>query len=441
MPIQPWLKSLGKWPLPCQMVFVLRPLTQTQQTADETDQDYKYKSRLVMCGNFAAWREHSTTTTNLDAPLLRLMLSLACAPDTTGSSIDIASAFLNADIHEEDAVLVTLPPILVKMNIAKPKTVWRVKRAIYGLREAPHLWQKERDQKLRELEFTYNDKLALLVQSHIHPSLWFIAEGAVAERRIPPFDHHRILGYVAVYVDDLLIAGPRPLTDTVVKAVQNAWKTSQPEHLGPDPDCVPILRFLGMNLERVGAERSKELSLPVGSILLNPMEFIEVLMKFEPSLQLKTQTTPGNQESFATRPTTAIPTDEDYAEHLTSLQALVQEEIVEIDALEKKNTKLHSNSEQNLINLPAIVGCLSWIALRNQSRHCMCTQSSRKFDYSRSRHLFHSSQTHLSISTSHSGLCIAICSNTSLVQAQVVGTGRCLLCSNRGDESTRTERW
>ena len=31
----------------------------------------------------AAWAEHSTTTTNLDAPLLRLMLSLACAPDTT----------------------------------------------------------------------------------------------------------------------------------------------------------------------------------------------------------------------------------------------------------------------------------------------------------------------------------------------------------------------
>ena len=33
-------KSLGKWPLPCQTVFVLKPLTQTQQTADDADQDY-----------------------------------------------------------------------------------------------------------------------------------------------------------------------------------------------------------------------------------------------------------------------------------------------------------------------------------------------------------------------------------------------------------------
>ena len=42
------------------------------------------------------------------------------------------------------------------------------------------------------------------------------------------------------------------------------WKTSQPEHLGPDPDCVPVLRFLGMNLERVDEGRSEELNLPVG---------------------------------------------------------------------------------------------------------------------------------------------------------------------------------
>ena len=97
------------------------------------------------------------------------------------------------------------------------------------------------------------------------------------------------------------------------------------------------------------------------------MEYIiEVLMKFEPSVQLKTRTTSGNLESFATRPTTAPPTEAERAEYFESLQALMQDETVEIDALEKKNTKLHYNSEQNLINLPAIVGCLNWIALRTR---------------------------------------------------------------------------
>ena len=97
-------KSSGRWPLPCQMVFVLKPLTQTQQTGDDVQADYKHKSRLVICGNFAAWGEHSTTTTNLDAPLLRLMLSLACSADTTWLSIDITSAVRNADIHDDDSV-------------------------------------------------------------------------------------------------------------------------------------------------------------------------------------------------------------------------------------------------------------------------------------------------------------------------------------------------
>ena len=69
---------------------------------------------------------------------------------------------------------------------------------------------------------------------------------------------HCILGYVGVYVDDLLIAGPRSLNDALITTVQGVWKTSQPEHLGPDDDCVPVLRFLGMNLERVDADRSED---------------------------------------------------------------------------------------------------------------------------------------------------------------------------------------
>ena len=44
--------------------------------------------------------------------------------------VDITSAFLNADIHDEDTVLITPPPILVKMDIVKPNTVWHVKKAI-----------------------------------------------------------------------------------------------------------------------------------------------------------------------------------------------------------------------------------------------------------------------------------------------------------------------
>ena len=54
----------------------------------------------------------------------------------------------------------------------------------------------------------------------------------------------------------------------MIRSVQEVWKTSAPEHLGFDPDCVPVLRFLGMNLERVDAEKSEELGVARGDCLL-----------------------------------------------------------------------------------------------------------------------------------------------------------------------------
>ena len=218
----------------------------------------------------------------------------------------------------------------------------------------------------------YKDKLAHLVQSYIHPSQWFIAEGPrVSAPGIPPFDHSlrsdEWTARLHVYVDDLLIAGPRSLNDSMIQAAQAVWKTSAPEHLGPDTDCVPVLRFLGMSLERVDADKSAELGLPVRSILLNQMEYIiEVLMKFEPRLQLKVRTTPGNQESFANKQASSSSTDAAIHEYLQSLQGLAHDDIIEADKVKTISPKLHYNSDQVPVNLPVIVGCLNWIALRTR---------------------------------------------------------------------------
>ena len=224
--------------------------------------------------------------------------------------------------------------------------------------------------------------------------------------------------------------------DIVIKAVQNVWKTSQPEHLGPDLDCAPILRFLGMSLERVDTERSTELNLPVGSILLNQLEYIiEVLMKFEPTSSrleqpqvtkspLQKDLPPSVQVKKSVQNTLPV---------LASLEALVQEEIVDIDA----NTKLHYNSEQNLINLPAIVGCLNWIALRSRPDIAWAIRRAASL-------ITHDPDTcfirvkptcqYLHHTLGHA-LRYPIPPQS---KHKSVGTGRCLLCSNRGEESTRT---
>ena len=67
-----------------------------------------------------------------------------------------------------------------------------------------------------------------------------------------------------------------------------------------------------------------------------------------------------------TEPVPKTPTEADLADYLVSHQALKQVEIVEINAVQKKNPKLHYDSEQNVINLLVLVGCLSWIALKTR---------------------------------------------------------------------------
>ena len=104
-----------------------------------------------------------------------------------------------------------------------------------------------------------------------------------------------------VNVDVFFNAGKRSLNDALIHAVQEVLKTSTPERFGPGP----VLRFWGMSLERVDNVRSQETGLPIGTIVVNQLEYIvEVQMKFEPNLQLRTRTTPGNQGSFCTQGST-----------------------------------------------------------------------------------------------------------------------------------------
>ena len=45
------------------------------------------------------------------------------------------------------------PKVYVKAGLVKETEIWQVNRAIFGLKEAPLLWARERDRKLKELTF------------------------------------------------------------------------------------------------------------------------------------------------------------------------------------------------------------------------------------------------------------------------------------------------
>ena len=120
-----------------------------------------------------------------------------------------------------------------------------------------------------------------------------------------------------------------------------------------------------MNLERVPKGHA---ILVEGTILVNQVEYIvEVLLKYEPSLHLKSRTTPGNQESFAVKkkPLQSTSQPDDVQAYTESLVQLCDELQIEMARCVSQPVA-HYNSESVAINLPAIVGCLNWIALRTR---------------------------------------------------------------------------
>eukprot|EP00975_Prorocentrum_lima_P030971 6502841-Prorocentrum_lima.AAC.1 len=75
--------------------------------------------------------------------------------------------------------MVAVPQISTKLGAVKPGIVWKIRRAVYGLKRSPRLRQEERDRVLEELTW-YSDhwkSLTYSVQSRMHPSMWLMIKG------------------------------------------------------------------------------------------------------------------------------------------------------------------------------------------------------------------------------------------------------------------------
>jgi heterodisulfide reductase subunit B len=110
-----------------------------------------------------------------------VLLALAAHGGWEVHHMDVKSAFLNGDLTE--TVFVQQPPGFI---IGKGDKVLKLKKALYGLRQAPRAWNAKLDEELIDLGFE-RSKL----------------EHAVYKRR-----SKGSFLLVGVYVDDLIISGP-----------------------------------------------------------------------------------------------------------------------------------------------------------------------------------------------------------------------------------------
>ena len=143
----------------------------------------KYKARLVAKGYI---QRHGIDFDEVFAPVARIetvrfILSLAASKGWEVHHLDVKTAFLHGDLKEE--VYVSQPEgFEVKGQEGK---VYKLNKALYGLRQAPRAWNEKLNKVLGDLNFIKCAK-----------------EPALYRRQ----DKEHLL-LVAVYVDDLLVTG------------------------------------------------------------------------------------------------------------------------------------------------------------------------------------------------------------------------------------------
>jgi hypothetical protein len=151
------------------------------------------------------------------------MLAVAAINDYELDGMDVTTAFLNGKL--EDNVYLNIPDGFPQ----KPGYVLRLKRALYGLRESPRIWNH-----------TLHDFLIKcgLRQSHVDECLYYIP-GKL---------------WIVVWVDDFLVMSPD-------RQLLNKFKADLKERF-PAKDMGPARAFLGLEIQRDRKARTLTISAP-----------------------------------------------------------------------------------------------------------------------------------------------------------------------------------
>ena len=161
----------GKKPIDCKWTFKTK--------RDSIGNIERYKARLVIKGysqkygidyqvTFSPVVRHSS---------IRLLLSIATQYDMDIDQMDVVTAFLQSDLEEE--IYMKYPD-----GFQNPgNKVCKLKKSLYGLKQASRVWNRKLDQVLKSME---------LKQSKTDPCIYFKTN-----------ENERI--YIAIYVDDILI--------------------------------------------------------------------------------------------------------------------------------------------------------------------------------------------------------------------------------------------
>jgi hypothetical protein len=199
----------------------------------------RYKARLVAQG-FSQKKGidfNETFAPTMHIKTARFLLSLAARENIEVRQYDISTAFLHASLSEE--VFVKQPPGHVVSG--KEDWVYKLNKAMYGLKNAPKAYSDHFMQVLKDLGFK---------QSACDDCLWMLKRGAY-------YVHYLF------HVDDIICVSNSPgMRKTCFEALEERFS-------GGIKDEGPVSKFLGLIIER----------LKDGSYTLSQQHYIEKMAK------------------------------------------------------------------------------------------------------------------------------------------------------------------
>ena len=181
---------------------------------------------------------------------LKLLLTLAVTFGWNVFTGDISTAFLHALITGEDIFIIPPSEFYPDQNV-----VWKLKRALYGLKNSPRLWQDHFASVMKKLNF---DRMKSDPNLYVHKT-----------KRL----------YVLTYVDDLMFFGHRSDIDVVMTEMRKELLLKTTGQLSEGQE----VHFLGPEIRRT----SEAIELSMSPI------YVEKIMETLEMQTCKSVTTPG----------------------------------------------------------------------------------------------------------------------------------------------------
>lgn len=165
-----------------------------------TSKGNQIKARLVARG-FQEDADVVSDSPTMTKASLRCILTLAAMNDWSVETVDIKSAFLQG--MELDRPVFIKPP-----READTGKIWKLKKCLYGLKDASRQWYRKVDATMVELE---------CVRSAVDPSVYlYVHEG-------------KVYGVLGSHVDDFLYAGNAIFMTKVIDRLPDKFKVGKQE--------------------------------------------------------------------------------------------------------------------------------------------------------------------------------------------------------------------